>query len=181
MPTCSKEAKRRRKEEEAMAKATLEREKEAAVRQLQEEAAMATTASGKMPRLVVSPPSAWNLNSLLTGHVGQDTDGTKAEAPRCKYDAATQILTTPRDAQQESVLSNVRSLPFFQDIDAIKWAAGVSKKGKNRSTLPLKCISILAAPAACKLYMMPMTGNTPKLSSLVLNWAWVIRPPQPKI
>jgi hypothetical protein len=62
--------------------------------------------------------------------------GLATEAPRCKYNAATQILTTPRDAQQESVLSNVRSLPFFQDIDAIKRAAGVSKKGKKEHTAP---------------------------------------------
>ncbi len=32
-----------------------------------------------MQPTVVSPPSALNLNSLLTGHVGQDTDGTKEE------------------------------------------------------------------------------------------------------
>ncbi len=52
--------------------------------------------------------------------------GLATEAPRCEYDAATQILMTPRDAQQESVLSDVRSLPFFQDIDAIKRAASVT-------------------------------------------------------
>jgi hypothetical protein len=46
--------------------------------------------------------------------------GLATEAPKCEYDAATQILTIPRDKQQESVLSNVRSLPFFQNIEAIK-------------------------------------------------------------
>ncbi len=33
--------------------------------------------------------------------------GLATEAPRCNYDAATQILMTPCDAQQESVLSDV--------------------------------------------------------------------------
>ncbi len=56
--------------------AMLEREKEAAARQLQEEAAKATAAAGMMQLTVVSPPPASNLNTLLTGHVGQDTDGT---------------------------------------------------------------------------------------------------------
>ncbi len=45
--------------------------------------------------------------------------GLATEAPRCKYNKEMQILTTPRNAQQESILSDVRSLPFFQDIDAI--------------------------------------------------------------
>ncbi len=36
--------------------------------------------------------------------------GLATEVPKCKYNAAKQILTTPRDAQQESVLSDVRSL-----------------------------------------------------------------------
>jgi hypothetical protein len=79
MPTRSKEAKKRRKEVEAMAHATLEREKEAVARQLQEEAAKATAAAGMMQPTVVSPPPASNLNTLLTGHVGQDTDGTKED------------------------------------------------------------------------------------------------------
>jgi hypothetical protein len=57
----------------------LEREKEAAAQQLQEEAAKATAAAGMMQLTVVSPPSASNLNSLLTGHVGQDIDGTKED------------------------------------------------------------------------------------------------------
>jgi hypothetical protein len=62
------------KEEEAMALATLAREKEAAKRQLQEEEAAAPAASGVVLPLVVSPPSALNLNSLLTGHVGQESE-----------------------------------------------------------------------------------------------------------
>ncbi len=79
MPTHSKEAAQCRKEEEAMAKATLEREKEAAQRQLQEKEAAATATSRLVPPLVVSPPSTSNLNSLLTGHIGQDTNGTQED------------------------------------------------------------------------------------------------------
>jgi hypothetical protein len=79
MPTRLKEAEKRRKEEEAMARATLEREKEAAAQQLQEEAAKATAAAVMMQPMVVSPPPTSNLNTLLTGHVGQDTDGTKED------------------------------------------------------------------------------------------------------
>jgi hypothetical protein len=79
MPTCLKEAKKRRKEEEAMARAMLEREKEAEERCLQEEAAKATAAAGMMQPTVVSPPPSLNLNTLLTGHVRQDTDGTKED------------------------------------------------------------------------------------------------------
>jgi hypothetical protein len=56
------------------------REKEAAKRRMQEEASAAqvtltTTpmALGAVLPLVVSPPLATNLNSLLTGHVGQES------------------------------------------------------------------------------------------------------------
>ncbi len=62
-----------------MACATLEREKDAAARRLQEEGAKATAAAGMMQLMVVSPPLASNLNTLLTGHVGQDTNGTKED------------------------------------------------------------------------------------------------------
>ena len=65
--------------------------------------------------------------------------GLAIEAPKCAYNAVTQILTTPRDAQQKSVLFDVRSLPFFQDIDAIKRAASGGKKGKKEHTAPEMC------------------------------------------
>ena len=79
MPTRPKEAEKCRKEEEAMARAMLEREKEAAAQQLEEEAAKATAAAVMMQPTVVSPPPASNLITLLTGHVGQDTNGTKED------------------------------------------------------------------------------------------------------
>jgi hypothetical protein len=71
--------------------------------------------------------------------------GLTTEAPKCEYHAITQILTTPRGAQQENVLSNVRSLPFFQDIEAIKQAAGGGKKGKKEHTAPEMCFQLGSA------------------------------------
>ncbi len=62
-----------------MVRATLEREKEAVAQQLQEEAEKAAVSAGSLPLPVVSPPSTSNLTSLLTGHVGQDADGSKTE------------------------------------------------------------------------------------------------------
>jgi hypothetical protein len=63
-----------------MAAATLARGKEATKRHMQEEAAAAQvtltavpTALGAVLPLVVSPPLATNLSSLLTGHVGQES------------------------------------------------------------------------------------------------------------
>jgi hypothetical protein len=76
-----------------MAVARLQKEKEAAKRLQQEEeakaaAALAVSATEEVHQMVateqaaltpvVSPPSAPNLNSLLTGHVGQDGE-TSAE------------------------------------------------------------------------------------------------------
>jgi hypothetical protein len=54
-------------------------------------------------------------------------------------------VETQRDAQQDSVLSDVRSLPFFQDIDAIKRAAGGRKKGKKEHTVPEMCFQLGSA------------------------------------
>jgi hypothetical protein len=71
--------------------------------------------------------------------------GLATEAPKCVYDAVTQILMTPHDARQESVLSNVRSLPFFQDINAIKRAASGRKKGKKEHTAPAMCFQLGSA------------------------------------
>jgi hypothetical protein len=98
MPTCYKEATERWKEEEAMAKATLEREKEAARRQLQEKEAAATATSRLVPPSVVFPPSASNLNSLLTGHVSQDTNGTQEDG-------------TAPTAMEDDIINSTRKPP----------------------------------------------------------------------
>jgi hypothetical protein len=72
--------------------------------------------------------------------------GLATEAPLCTYDEETRIPTTPRDAQQESILSDVCSLPFFQDIHAIKQAANANKKGRKKEhTAPEMCFQIGSA------------------------------------
>ncbi len=43
------------------------------------------------------------------------------------------------------MLSNVCSLPFFQDIDAIKRAASGGKKGKKEHTAPEMCFHLSSA------------------------------------
>ncbi len=72
--------------------------------------------------------------------------GLATEAPLCTYDEETRILTTPRDAQQESILSDDCSLPFFQAIHAIKQAADANKKGRKKEhTAPKMCFQIGSA------------------------------------
>ena len=62
--------------------------------------------------------------------------GLTTEAPLCTYDFDTHILTTPHEEEQEGVLSDVRSLPFFQDILAKKLVGDASKKTKKAYTVP---------------------------------------------
>ena len=61
------------------------------------------------------------------------------------YDFNMHILTTPRDEAQEGVLSDVRSLPFFQDVLAKKLAADSSKKNKKAYTAPEMCFQLGSA------------------------------------
>jgi hypothetical protein len=82
--------------------------------------------------------------------------GLASEAPLCTLDPETQILTTPRDAVQDGVLSDVCFLPFFQDILAEKLAADATKKGRRRSILHPKCVFNLAALAVSRLCMVQM-------------------------
>jgi hypothetical protein len=81
MPMRCKADKKRQKEEEAMAAATQKKGKEAAEKHKLNELRMTETnpsmvtkvgTGSKLPPTVVSPPLALNLNSLLTGHVGQE-------------------------------------------------------------------------------------------------------------
>jgi hypothetical protein len=81
----SQEAVRRRLEDEAMAAATLQKEKDAAtpddLKAINEDNFNVAVDKNLPPvplPLVVSPPSAPNLTSLLTGHVGQEV-GTQAD------------------------------------------------------------------------------------------------------
>jgi hypothetical protein len=71
--------------------------------------------------------------------------GLTMEAPLCTYNFGEHILTTPRDEEQEGVLSDVRSLPFFQDILAEKLAVDASKKSKKAYTAPEMCFQLSSA------------------------------------
>ncbi len=71
--------------------------------------------------------------------------GLTTEALLCTYDPATHILTTPRDLAQGGVLSDVRSLPFFQDVLADKLATDSSKKSKKAYTTPEMCFQLGSA------------------------------------
>ena len=68
--------------------------------------------------------------------------GLTTEAPLCTYNFDTHILTNPRDEEQEGVLSDVRSLPFFQDVLAEKLAVDVGKKSKKTYTAPEMCFQL---------------------------------------
>ncbi len=67
------------------------------------------------------------------------------EAPLCTYDFNTHILTTPCDEAQDGVLSDVRSLPFFQDVLTEKLAADASKRNKKAYTAPEMCFQLGSA------------------------------------
>ncbi len=103
-----------------MAAATLQREKEAAARQWMEDIArtMAEMLTHQQPAmhqvidtpfitppletphtLVVSTPSATNLNSLLSGHVRQEGLGV---------DADTSMITTDSKATEEKTASSTK-------------------------------------------------------------------------
>jgi hypothetical protein len=71
--------------------------------------------------------------------------GITTEAPSCTYDFDTHILTTPRDKEQEGVLSDVQSLPFFKDVIAEKLAVDDNKKAKKAYTAPEMCFQLGSA------------------------------------
>jgi hypothetical protein len=65
------------------------------------------------------------------------------EAPQCTWDNETGILTTPQDNQVEGILSDVCSLPFFQDILAVTRVVEVSKSGRKKEhTAPEMCFRL---------------------------------------
>jgi hypothetical protein len=62
------------------------------------------------------------------------------------------ILTTPREEEQEGVLSDVWSLPFFQDVLAKKLAGNASKKTKKAYTAPEMCFQLGSARSVQTLH-----------------------------
>ena len=71
--------------------------------------------------------------------------GLTTETPLCLYDFDTHILTAPHDKAQEGALSDVQSLPFFQDVLAEKLATDTSKKNKKAYTAPEMCFQLGSA------------------------------------
>ena len=71
--------------------------------------------------------------------------GLTVEAPLCMFDFYMHVLTTPCDKVQEGVLSDVQSIPFFQDVLAEKLAANSSKKNKKAYTAPEMCVQLGSA------------------------------------
>jgi hypothetical protein len=71
--------------------------------------------------------------------------GLTTEAPLCTYNFEKNVLTTPRDAEQENVLTDVRSLPFFHDVLAEKLAADANKRAKKTYTAPKMCFQLGSA------------------------------------
>ena len=108
--TRTQDAARRHQEEEALAAATLQKEKDAAkkygLKAVIEKENLNVAADMNSPHeplpTVVSPPPAPNLTSLLTGHIGQDV-GTQAadDTTATDMDNNTQV--------DEQVDDNVKS------------------------------------------------------------------------
>jgi hypothetical protein len=149
----------RRKEEEAMALATLAREKEAAKRQLQEEEAAALAASGKALPLVVSPPSALNLNSLLTGHVGQESERAQEDRISSKameVDLANDTGKPPK--KKESKKSKISKEGKKDNANKRDQHGLVLKKG-SLPQLPQPSQSLLLTNTSMNEYSMEQNWN----------------------
>jgi hypothetical protein len=65
------------------------------------------------------------------------------EAPLCTWDNENGILMTPQDKQIDGILSDVGSLPFFQDVLAVACPAKGSKSGRKKDhTVPKICFKL---------------------------------------
>ncbi len=126
--------------------ATLEREKEAAARQLQEEAAKATAAAGMMQPMVVSPPPASNLNTLLTGHVGQDTDGTKEDGKVLSAMDDKVSGENSKPLKQNKIRKSKLNKEEKDDVATKKEQRRLALK-QGSAAVPLPTLRPLAAPA----------------------------------
>jgi hypothetical protein len=127
----------RRKEEEAMALATLAREKEAAERRLQEEEAAAPAVSGVALPLVVSPPSALNLNSLLTGHVSQENKRAQEDGIASKAMEEDLANTTGKPPKRKESKKSKTSKEGKKDIANKRDQRGSAlKKGSFTTVTP---------------------------------------------
>jgi hypothetical protein len=65
------------------------------------------------------------------------------EAPLCTWDSEPSILTTSKDNQIDGILSDVCSLPFFQDVlAATRVAVGRNSGRKDEHTAPDMCFRL---------------------------------------
>jgi len=152
----TQEAVRRRQEDEAMAAAILQKEKDAATNDGLKAAnednlnvAVDTNLYHVPLPLVVSPPSAPNLTSLLTGHIGQDV-GKQAADNGIATDKGSNTQ------EDEQVDDNVKS-PKKKKSKKIKSTKEDKLTKRDRSGLSLKKSSFathqaVAATSSAKDY-----------------------------
>jgi hypothetical protein len=126
MPTRSQDAENLRKEEEVMAATMLQWKKEAAARQQKEDTTRTTVVKPTHqqpavhqvadtpsitpqpeppPASVISPPSVTNLNSLLSGHVGQEVlvMDTNTSMIRTDSDTAKEKSAPPHQEENKKI------------------------------------------------------------------------------
>jgi hypothetical protein len=115
VPTRFRELEKGRKEEDGMVAAMLQKEKEAAKWFQQEEelkvaAALASSATKEVQTLppVVSPPLAPNLTSLLTGHIGQESEtvSENGNTLTAADTVADEISKSPKEKKSKKSKSN---------------------------------------------------------------------------
>jgi hypothetical protein len=89
-------------------------------------------------------PTFGALLTFIQGILHHSMDKAVAmEAPLCTWNNEIGILTTPQDNQIDGILSNVCSLPFFQDVLAVTCAAEGSKSGRKKEhTAPKMCFKL---------------------------------------
>jgi hypothetical protein len=124
--------------------ATLARKKDALERQLQEEEAAVPAASGVAVPLVVSPPSASNLNSLITGHVGQESERAQEDGIASKAmeeDLANDTSKPPK--KKESKKSKIIKEGKKDNANKRDQRGSALKKGSFATVTP----AIITPPA----------------------------------
>ncbi len=150
MPMHSKADKKRWKEKEAMAAATPQKEKDATEKHKLIELWRTETNSSRVtkvgaaykpPPTVVSPPSALNLNSLLTSHVGQER-GTLLATDTNKTAMVTEMqakdtVKSPKKKKSKKVMSTSKEDKIHQ-----AWPQWLSPKEKNLCHIYPECLHL---------------------------------------
>ncbi len=160
MPTQLQDAENQRKEEEVMAAAMLQQEKEATACQRKEDTARTTAVKPTHqqpavrqvantpsitpqpeapPTSVISPPSTTNLNSLLSGHVGQEVSGAGAN---------TSTITTDSDTAKEKSAPPTKKKTKKLKEKTTSTNLSSSKHDSSGSVLKQGSFATAAAPTA---------------------------------